>query len=121
MAMEEYLLRLRPFITVDLLWTRDTQHLLQLVFKQPGCLYCLDSSGTLINSIEFKKLLYQSFEKGKVNFVIGGPEGLPEALKCKGKLLSLSPLTFTHQMTRLILVEQIYRAAQIHKGTAYHK
>ncbi|EME26055.1 uncharacterized protein Gasu_63000 [Galdieria sulphuraria] len=119
--MEEYILRLRPFITVDLLWTRDNQHLSQLVSRQKGCLYCLDSSGSVINSIEFKKLLYDSFEKGKVNFVIGGSLGLPETLKRRGKLISLSSLTFTHQMTRLILVEQIYRATQIHKGTAYHK
>ncbi|GJD08768.1 Acetylornithine aminotransferase [Galdieria sulphuraria] len=76
---------------------------------------------TFYNSKRFKKLLYDSFEKGKVNFVIGGSLGLPETLKRRGKLISLSSLTFTHQMTRLILVEQIYRATQIHKGTAYHK
>lgn len=97
MAMEEYIVRLRPFITVDCLWTRDDRHLLQLVSKQTGCLYCLDSKGSTINSVEFQKLLYQSFENGKVCFVIGGPEGLPQTLKNREKLLSLSSLTFTHQ------------------------
>ncbi|KAK4524500.1 hypothetical protein GAYE_SCF04G2401 [Galdieria yellowstonensis] len=121
LAMEEYMLRLRPHVTIELLWSRDDEHLLQLVSRRTGCLYCLDPAGTTVNSDEFKKLLYRSFERGKVNFVIGGPEGLPKELKSKGQLLSLSQLTFTHQMTRLILVEQIYRATQIHKGTAYHK
>jgi 23S rRNA (pseudouridine1915-N3)-methyltransferase len=97
MAVEEYVSRLKPFIAVELLWTRDNQHLLQLISKQTGSLYCLDAEGTAVDSLEFKTLLYQSFVKGKVNFVIGGPEGLPEKLKDQGKLLSLSPMTFTHQ------------------------
>ena len=60
--------------------------------------------------------------KSQVQFVIGGPEGFDDSTKKKGDLcLSLSKLTFTYQMTRLILVEQIYRAVMINRGTPYHK
>ena len=57
-----------------------------------------------------------------MTFVIGGAEGIPPALKAKAKaLISLSRMTFTHQITRLILVEQVYRALEIERGSAYHK
>jgi len=57
-----------------------------------------------------------------VTFVIGGPEGLPEELRKAGHpMMSLSPMTLTHQMTRLVFLEQIYRAVQIREGKPYHK
>jgi 23S rRNA (pseudouridine1915-N3)-methyltransferase len=56
-----------------------------------------------------------------LTFVIGGPEGLPPSLKKYPDRLSLSPLTFTHQIVRLVLVEQLYRAIEIAKGSSYHK
>jgi 23S rRNA (pseudouridine1915-N3)-methyltransferase len=59
---------------------------------------------------------------GKIALVIGGSDGLTPWMKQKAKwLISFSKLTFTHQITRLILLEQIYRALQIHKNTPYHK
>ena len=62
------------------------------------------------------------YSKAPRHFIIGGPEGLPSEIISKADtLLSFSPMTFTHQITRLILLEQLYRATQIHKGTAYHK
>eukprot|EP00871_Galdieria_phlegrea_P003750 jgi/Galph1/4376/GphlegSOOS_G3088.1 len=122
-AIQQYIVRLRPLMTVELMWTRDTRQLSNLVDKKTGALFCLDPEGMSIDSKGFAKLLYQTLgnHQSRVNFVIGGPEGLPEALKKRGVLLSLSSLTFTHQMTRLILLEQLYRASQIHKGTPYHK
>jgi len=58
----------------------------------------------------------------RIAFAIGGAEGLPpQIIKQAAYILSLSPLTFTHQITRLILIEQIYRALEIEKGSQYHK
>jgi 23S rRNA (pseudouridine1915-N3)-methyltransferase len=69
--------------------------------------------------------MYEWLDRGgsRLSFVIGGAEGLPSELKNTQKLslLSLSALTFTHQFARIILMEQIYRASEIRKGSAYHK
>jgi 23S rRNA (pseudouridine1915-N3)-methyltransferase len=55
-------------------------------------------------------------------FVIGGHEGLSHVLKLRANVcISLSPLTFTHEMTRCLLLEQIYRAFSVIQGFPYHK
>jgi 23S rRNA (pseudouridine1915-N3)-methyltransferase len=55
-------------------------------------------------------------------FAIGGPLGLADAVRCRAQLvLSLSPLTLTHEMVRLVLLEQLYRAETILRGEPYHK
>jgi len=58
----------------------------------------------------------------RLNILIGGSDGIPKHLLNKSVWnWSLSPLTFTHQMTRLILLEQLYRAFEIEMGSEYHK
>ena len=57
----------------------------------------------------------------EIDFIIGGDQGLAQSLLSEADLcLSLSRMTFTHQMTRLILLEQIYRAFTIIRGEPYH-
>ncbi|MFZ1127366.1 23S rRNA (pseudouridine(1915)-N(3))-methyltransferase RlmH [Methanoregula sp.] len=57
-----------------------------------------------------------------ITIIIGGDLGLSEAVLARAALcLSISPMTFTHQMVRLILLEQIYRACRINSGEPYHK
>ena len=59
---------------------------------------------------------------GRITFIIGGPLGLSKDILKKSKMiLSLSKLTLTHEMTRLILLEQLYRAFTILRGEKYHK
>jgi len=78
----------------------------------------LHESGQLFNSIEFAKLIKnKSFHQ----FVIGGAYGVNDEVSNASELIvSLSPLTFTHELTRLILLEQIYRAMTIIHGKSYH-
>ena len=76
------------------------------------------------DSVEFSGFLLKKLEENgsNVSFVIGGSYGLSDALKNRvNDSISLSKLTFLHQMTRLILLEQIYRAFKIINNETYHK
>ncbi len=81
--------------------------------------FALDERGIGFSTSDFKALV----EKNKdLVFVIGGAFGLDASVKEKAKKgLSLSPLTFTHQLARVLLLEQLYRAHTILKGHPYSK
>lgn len=121
-ALQEYLKRLSPILQIEFLLTKGDEQLEAQCLKEKN-LIGLDPKGKSVTSEEFATLLMKSLEKegSKLTFVIGGPEGLSSRLKEKMSLISLSQMTFTHQISRLILVEQIYRAMEIQKGSQYHK
>ena len=81
----------------------------------------LTEEGQSFTSIELTSLLL-NFKNKKINFLIGGADGIPSDIKDKSHLLlSLSPLTFPHELARLILIEQIYRAISISNNSPYHR
>lgn len=85
-------------------------------------LLLLDEHGKEFRSIEFADYMQKKMSSGRdVMFVIGGPYGFSEAVyqRANGKI-SLSKMTFSHQMVRLFFVEQVYRAMTILRGEPYH-
>ena len=98
----------------------------ELIQKQivPGdVVVLLDEHGKEMRSTEFAAFLNRQFLSGGKNlvFVVGGPFGFDPALKARaGYLLSLSKMTFSHQMVRLFFTEQLYRALSILRGESYH-
>ena len=82
----------------------------------------LDEHGKEFRSIEFADWLQKKQNTARrLVFVIGGPYGFSESInKRADEQLSLSKMTFSHQMVRLLFVEQIYRACTIIKGEPYH-
>jgi len=86
-------------------------------------LILLDERGHEFRSIEFSRFLQKKMNAGikQLVFVIGGPYGFSDAVyqKAQGKV-SLSKMTFSHQMIRLFMIEQFYRAFTILKGEPYH-
>lgn len=83
----------------------------------------LDENGKEYTSIQLANYLQRQFNTGRqvLNFVIGGPYGFSEAIyKRADDKLSLSKLTFSHQMIRMFFLEQIYRSLTILKGEPYH-
>jgi 23S rRNA (pseudouridine1915-N3)-methyltransferase len=91
--------------------------------KSGDTLILLDEGGKEFSSVAFSKFLEQKMISGMKNlvFVIGGPYGFSEDVyrKAQGKV-SLSKMTFSHQMIRMIFVEQLYRGMTIIKGEPYH-
>ena len=81
----------------------------------------LTEEGKSFNSIELTALLL-NFKNKNINFLIGDADGIPSDIKDKSHLLlSLSPLTFPHELARLILLEQLYRAISISNNSPYHR
>lgn len=86
-------------------------------------LILLDENGTTFSSVGFSEYLQKKMNAGikTLVFVIGGPYGFSEEIykKAQGKI-SLSEMTFSHQMVRLFVIEQIYRGFTILKNEPYH-
>ena len=86
-------------------------------------LILLDENGKSLSSVAFSEYLQKKMNSGLKNlvFVIGGPYGFSEEIyeRANGKI-SLSPMTFSHQMVRLFIIEQLYRSFTILKNEPYH-
>lgn len=97
--------------------------LLLKYFQEGDCIVLLDDKGGQYTSKEFASYIEKKSVSGlkRLVFVVGGPYGFSDAIyeRANGKV-SLSKMTFSHQMVRLIFVEQLYRAMTILRGEPYH-
>ncbi len=98
----------------------------ELILKKltsTDALVLLDENGKQFNSVEFSSYLQKKMNSGikQLIFAIGGPYGFSDAVyKTATGKISLSKMTFSHQMVRLFMVEQVYRAFTILKNEPYH-
>jgi len=117
-ALAEYEKRLRGKLSIEWVLAKDNAQLTEWALQESYI--ALDPKGELLTSEAWSdKMMKLGL---RLVFVIGGAEGLtPELLKKAQFKWSLSPLTFTHQISRLILTEQLYRATEIERGSQYHK
>jgi len=135
-ACAMYLQRLKPVLEVETVWHKNDAALVKGVStdydNSSSTVVLLDPAGKTYTSEKLADNIYRWLGDGgsRLTFVIGGADGLPSELKYgdggSGQqrqpiLFSLSKLTFTHQFARLVLIEQIYRASEIRKGSRYHK
>ncbi|MDD4320891.1 MAG: 23S rRNA (pseudouridine(1915)-N(3))-methyltransferase RlmH [Acidaminococcaceae bacterium] len=101
---------------------RETTRLLAII-PDNSYVFVLDVIGKPISSPELAQTISDLALEGKSNltFVIGGAFGFTDALRARADVsISFSKMTFTHQMIRMLLVEQIYRAFKIIRGEKYH-
>lgn len=95
-----------------------------LLARARGHVIAADGGGRQLSSIEFAEYIKEKTGGGisEFSFLIGGSNGLSEEVKKKADfVLSFGRLTYPHQLFRVILAEQIYRALGINAGTPYHK
>ena len=84
-------------------------------------LVVLTEEGETFGSAPFAEWLKQA-SHDRIAFVIGGADGLTDTFKAEARwTLSLSPMTFPHELARLILIEQLFRAQSILQGSPYHR
>lgn len=101
--------------------TAEGEQILKLI-QPPDTVVLLDEHGRELRSIEFARWLEQKRNTARrLIFIIGGPYGFSPAVYARAnEQLSLSKMTFSHQMIRLVFTEQVYRACTIIKGEPYH-
>src|SRR3954469_16241143 len=108
--------------SADLVREREGERLLAVVSPAAQLVAC-ELNGRTMTSEQFAKWLQDSRERARdVAIMIGGAFGLGNAVKERATmLLALAPWTLPHELARLVLAEQLYRAGTIHRGEPYHK
>jgi 23S rRNA (pseudouridine1915-N3)-methyltransferase len=93
----------------------------ELVSMRDTTIIILDEKGDSLTTVAFSRILEKSVTNGSdIAFVIGGSYGLSDEYKARYRSIKLSDMTLPHEMARLILTEQIYRAIDIIGGGKYH-
>lgn len=135
---EEYLKRLQRYVKFEKIELPDVKvakNINESVIKQKEAelfmqkidpsdyVVLLDEKGKTYSSVAFANYLQQLFNRGghKLVFLVGGPYGFDETIYSRANAkLSLSEMTFSHQMIRMLFLEQFYRGMTILKGEPYH-
>jgi 23S rRNA (pseudouridine1915-N3)-methyltransferase len=127
---EEYLKRIARSVPVEGVGLRDEEALLALCGRSPktksaakSTLVLMDSRGREFTSEQFAKFLgdYQDRNPLPLVFAVGGPDGFSEATRSAVQhTISLGKMTLAHELARVVLLEQVYRAFTILKGHPYH-
>jgi 23S rRNA (pseudouridine1915-N3)-methyltransferase len=135
-GITEYLKRLEPYWKIRLVELKDVSLnvagstakvkdqeavILMKTIGPEDYVIALDEKGSSLDSVGFSKLLDELLASREIVFVIGGVYGLDTViLQRADRILSFSAFTFPHQLIRLLLVEQLYRARTISSGKTYH-
>jgi 23S rRNA (pseudouridine1915-N3)-methyltransferase len=137
--VSDYLERIRHLVPCDVIEARDISKRLSLAaagliesegeelsrhIPTGGRLIALDETGSQFTSRDFARWLQSEQNRGTraITFVIGGPEGLSRMISARSSLiLSLGKMTWTHEMCRVLLLEQLYRALCIIRNIPYHR
>ncbi|MGK0553916.1 23S rRNA (pseudouridine(1915)-N(3))-methyltransferase RlmH [Macrococcus capreoli] len=142
LAVDEYVKRLGAYSKIELIEVADekdfdnmsekdieiakekeAQRILARV-KDDSFVYTLEILGKQLDSVELSKNIEQKMNTGKsdLTFIIGGSNGLHQSVLTRSNFaLSFSKMTFPHQMMKVILLEQVYRAFRIIRRESYHK
>jgi 23S rRNA (pseudouridine1915-N3)-methyltransferase len=109
-------------VTPALVKEREGERLSEHIPPTASLVAC-DATGATMTSEQFAAWLQDRRERAQdIAFVLGGAHGLSDTLRASaGARLSFSPLTFPHELARLVLAEQLYRAGTIIRGEPYHK
>ncbi|HVK71757.1 MAG TPA: 23S rRNA (pseudouridine(1915)-N(3))-methyltransferase RlmH [Kofleriaceae bacterium] len=124
-AEDEYRKRLRPYCTLDVVEHKTVEALLAAV-PPAARLYAFDERGVTMSSAELARDVIAAEEMhgggAPVWFVIGGADGLGDALRARARrLLSFGRFTIAHRLVRVLVMEQLYRAFKIARGEPYHR
>ncbi len=134
-AINEYQKRLTRFCNLKIIEVDEASKIENLEKKSEaegklllnassGAIVSLDSAGNLVSSTELADFIKSQELSGisEITFIIGGSNGLSKAVKESSKqIISFGKITFPHQLFRVVLIEQIYRAFTIIAGLPYHK
>ncbi len=133
-AIEEYSKRLSKYTKLEIVELKDLDYDITKTIKEEGqsilkhieekeYVITLEINGKQLSSTEFASILEKAnIEYSNITFVIGGSYGLSnDVINRSNYHLSFSKLTFPHQLFRIILLEQIYRAYKINNNESYHK
>ena len=137
-GIEKYTKRIKHYLSFDFITIPDLKNTRNLSEKQQkqkegelilnqlnpaDFVVLLDEKGKEYSSVDFSVFIEKQMISGLKNliFIVGGPYGFSKQLYERSNIkISLSQMTFSHQMVRLIFVEQLYRAMSIIKGEPYH-